>query len=183
MKFPLRAACCRRRVEGGRAPRGASNRPHLCGCGAHPNPDAHAPRRSTAAFFRPGPRFLNRRTCRPMQRAPRRAVLVPPERVPGPPECALARHARRKTALAPSADRPTGRTPLSEQGGRIISLVWMLRISFGGRLQHRSPDEAKRNPWQRGSPVRLLNRSWVSSQNGRGARSLASTRSVPRRRE
>ena len=36
----------------------------------------------------------------------------------GSAECALARHARRKTALAPSDDRPTGRTPLvSEVSG------------------------------------------------------------------
>ena len=59
---------------------------------------ALASRRSTAAFFDPGPRFPGH--WRPDQPAPGGRTLVSARRCPGPPECVAANHARR------------GRTPL-----------------------------------------------------------------------
>ncbi len=50
---------------------------------ARPWRRAPASRRSVAAFFGTGPRFFNPHSRGPIQRAPRRAVVMPPERGPG----------------------------------------------------------------------------------------------------
>ena len=50
---------------------------------------------SRGSRHQPRPRFLNRHSRRPMQRAPRGVPLVARERSPGPPECEVTSLARR----------------------------------------------------------------------------------------
>ena len=65
-------------------------------------------RRSIAAISAPGVRVSWDEAFAPVpvQQAPCGGVIVPPDRVPGPPECVLAKHARGRRTC------PTSRTPL-----------------------------------------------------------------------
>ena len=69
--------------------------------------NAGASRRSTRRFLSRGPRFLGRAICAsPSPAGSLRRGRSAPDRVPGPPECVAANHARGRRAC------PTSRTPL-----------------------------------------------------------------------
>jgi hypothetical protein len=66
-------------------------------------PSAQAPRLDAGGACEGAPR-------RPVQRAPRGGVVVPPGRVPGPPECVAANHARGRRPLL-RLQNASGRRP------------------------------------------------------------------------
>ncbi len=101
--------------KGDGAPLGAASGARLARGARCPEPRALALRRSTAAlaksrrtWLNPGPRFLGRGHCCPVpvQRAPRRAVLVPPGRGPGVARVLGYEPSPREPLPAPPARRP-----------------------------------------------------------------------------
>ena len=67
----------------------------------------------------PGRASGNRHLRRPVQRAPRRAVVVPPGSLPGAARVQAYEACPQGPPLAPSAERRR-KTPLSERGGRLM---------------------------------------------------------------
>ena len=72
----------------------------------------------------------------PVQRAPRRAVVMPPGTMPGAARVQAYEACPQGPPLAPSAER-LRKTPLSERGGRIVLIFLLKSIKSQGFNSHK----------------------------------------------